>query len=63
MVRETLVSKYLLPSVLNIVFLDMKQENKYLLVQRESLFERFFIGSPTTQISNKISVPLLIFHS
>ncbi len=35
MVRETLVSKYLLPSVLNIVFLDMKQENKYLLVQRE----------------------------
>jgi len=34
-----------------------------LLVQRESFFERFFIGSPTTQISNKISVPLLIFHS
>jgi nucleotide-binding universal stress UspA family protein len=34
-----------------------------LLVQNESLFERFFIGSPTTQISNKIRVPLLIFHS
>lgn len=34
-----------------------------LLVQKESFFERFFIGSPTTQISNKISVPLLIFHS
>jgi nucleotide-binding universal stress UspA family protein len=34
-----------------------------LLVQKESLFERFFIGSPTTQISNKISEPLLIFHS
>ena len=34
-----------------------------LLVQKESLFERFFIGSPTTQISNKIRVPLLIFHS
>lgn len=34
-----------------------------LLVQKESLFERFFIGSSTTQISNKISVPLLVFHS
>jgi len=34
-----------------------------LLVQKESLFERFFIGSPTTKISNNISVPLLIFHS
>ena len=33
-----------------------------LLVQKESLFERFFIGSPTTQISNNIRVPLLIFH-
>ncbi|WP_400078464.1 universal stress protein [Winogradskyella sp. R77965] len=34
-----------------------------LLVQKESLFERFFIGSPTTKISNNIRVPLLIFHS
>lgn len=34
-----------------------------LLVQGESLFERFFVGSPTTQISNKISVPLLVFHT
>jgi nucleotide-binding universal stress UspA family protein len=34
-----------------------------LLVQKESLFERFFIGSPTTQISNKIKMPLLIFHT
>lgn len=34
-----------------------------LLVQKESLFERFFIGSPTTQISNTIRVPLLVFHS
>lgn len=34
-----------------------------LLVQKESLFERFFIGSSTTQISNKITVPLLIFHT
>tara|TARA_R110002124_G_C8847001_1_gene506029 strand:+ start:294 stop:1127 length:834 start_codon:yes stop_codon:yes gene_type:complete len=34
-----------------------------LLVQKESLLERFFIGSTTTQISNKIIVPLLIFHS
>ena len=34
-----------------------------LLVQNESIFERFFIGSPTTQISNSIRVPLLIFHS
>lgn len=34
-----------------------------LLVQKESLFERFFLGSPTTQISNNIRVPLLIFHT
>jgi len=34
-----------------------------LLVQNESIFERFFIGSSTTQISNSIRVPLLIFHS
>ncbi|TBN04351.1 universal stress protein [Hyunsoonleella flava] len=34
-----------------------------LLVQKETLFERFFTGSSTTQISNKIDVPLLIFHS
>lgn len=34
-----------------------------LIVQRETLFERFFTGSPTAQISNKIKVPLLIFHS
>lgn len=33
-----------------------------LLVQKESIFERFFIGSPTTQISNSIRVPLLVFH-
>ncbi len=34
-----------------------------LLVQKESLIERIFIGSPTSQISNKMRVPLLIFHS
>lgn len=34
-----------------------------LIVQKESLFERFFTGSPTTKISNKIKTPLLIFHS
>ena len=34
-----------------------------LLVQKESIFERFFIGSPTTQISNIIKVPLLIYHT
>ena len=34
-----------------------------LLVQKESLFQRFFIGSPTTRIRHKITVPLLIFHS
>ena len=34
-----------------------------LLVQKESLFERFFLGSPTTEISNNIRVPLLIFHT
>ena len=33
-----------------------------LLVQKESFFERFFIDSSTTKISNKIRVPLLIFH-
>jgi nucleotide-binding universal stress UspA family protein len=34
-----------------------------LLVQKESLFERFFIGSPTTKISNETLLPLLVFHS
>lgn len=34
-----------------------------LLVQKENLFERFFTGSSTTQITNKIKVPLLISHS
>ena len=34
-----------------------------LLVQKESLFERFIIGSSTKQISNKIIVPLYILHS
>ena len=34
-----------------------------LIVQKESLFERFFGGSPTTKIANKMSLPLLIFHS
>ena len=34
-----------------------------LLVQKEGLLERFFMGSPTTQISNNIKVPLLISHS
>lgn len=34
-----------------------------LLVQKESLFERFFTSSSTAQISNKLRVPLLVFHS
>ena len=34
-----------------------------LMVQKESLIERIFMGSPTSQISSKIRVPLLIFHS
>ncbi len=33
-----------------------------LLVQKESLFERFFTGSSTTEISKKLKVPLLVFH-
>ena len=33
-----------------------------LLVQTESFFERFFIDSSTTKISNKIRVPLLVYH-
>ncbi|APY07789.1 universal stress protein [Winogradskyella sp. J14-2] len=33
-----------------------------LLVQRESLFERFFTGSSTTEISKKLRAPLLVFH-
>ncbi|MFD2724691.1 universal stress protein [Hyunsoonleella rubra] len=33
-----------------------------LLVQKESFFERFFTGSTTTQISNKMEAPLLIIH-
>lgn len=34
-----------------------------LLVQKERFFERFFIGSSTTQISNTLKVPLLVFHT
>lgn len=34
-----------------------------LLVQKESFFERFITGSTTTKISNKLRVPLLVFHS
>lgn len=34
-----------------------------LLVQHESFFERFFKKSITSQISNSIRTPLLIFHS
>lgn len=34
-----------------------------LLVQKERFFERFFIGSTTAQISNKVIVPLLVLHS
>lgn len=34
-----------------------------LLVHTEGLFERFFTGSPTTQISNSLQVPLVLFHS
>jgi nucleotide-binding universal stress UspA family protein len=34
-----------------------------LIVQKETLFERFFIGSPTTKISNAVRTPLLIVHS
>ena len=34
-----------------------------LLVQNETLFERFFMGSPTTKISHNLRVPLLVFHS
>lgn len=33
-----------------------------LLVQKETLFERFFIGSSTTEISNTLQVPLLVYH-
>lgn len=34
-----------------------------LLVQKESFFERFFTSSSTAKISNKLRVPLLVFHS
>lgn len=34
-----------------------------LLVQDESIFDRLFLGSPTTKISNELRVPLLIFHN
>lgn len=34
-----------------------------LLVQKESFFERFFTGSSTSKISNKLRVPLLVLHS
>jgi nucleotide-binding universal stress UspA family protein len=34
-----------------------------LIVQNESLFERLFMGSPTTKINKMLKVPLLVFHS
>lgn len=34
-----------------------------LLVQKKSFFERFFTGSTTSKISNKLRVPLIVFHS
>lgn len=34
-----------------------------LIVQKESLFERLFLGSSTTKISNGLNAPLLILHS
>ncbi|MCT4628897.1 universal stress protein [Winogradskyella sp.] len=33
-----------------------------LLVHKESFFERFFIGSSTAQISNKLKLPLMVYH-
>ena len=34
-----------------------------IIVQKESLFERFFMGSSTAKIGNYLLVPLLVFHS
>ncbi len=34
-----------------------------LLVQKESAFERFFVGSSTKKISSHLRTPLLIYHS
>jgi nucleotide-binding universal stress UspA family protein len=33
-----------------------------LLVHKENFFERFFIGSSTAQISNKLKLPLMVYH-
>ncbi|EDP70413.1 universal stress protein [Flavobacteriales bacterium ALC-1] len=34
-----------------------------LIEQKESIFERFFMGSSTTKIGNHLKAPLLVFHS
>jgi nucleotide-binding universal stress UspA family protein len=34
-----------------------------IIVQKESLFERFFMGSSTAKIGNHLLVPLLVFHN
>lgn len=34
-----------------------------LLVKKETFFEHYFTGSSTSKISNKLRVPLLVFHS
>ncbi|RNC87758.1 MAG: universal stress protein [Winogradskyella sp.] len=34
-----------------------------LIVEKESLFERFFANSKTSKISNRLKTPLLVFHS
>ena len=51
---ENVVSSYIQTNDINLTIL---------IVQKESLFERFFMGSSTTKIGNHLQVPLLVFHS
>ncbi|MUU79695.1 universal stress protein [Winogradskyella endarachnes] len=51
-------TEYAVQSYVQIHNIDMIS----LLVQKKTFFERFFTGSKTSKISNKLRVPLLVFH-
>ena len=51
---ENVVNSYIQTNGINLTML---------IVQKESLFERFFMGSSIARIGNHLRAPLLVFHS
>ncbi|APZ45464.1 universal stress protein [Polaribacter reichenbachii] len=58
-----IVKNVSMPDVVNCYLQTHNIDLITLIVQKESLFERFITGSPTTKIAHKLSLPLLVFHS